>query len=116
MRAVLWAEGTAWGSATLLRAGGRFEARDVNAVSAIACHAADAIRLALLRGAASRPEAVEEPPGIFEAEPDGLVKPTTVPAEYWLNLVGVKLTTAVNATAAAIRANPAGVERAVDLR
>lgn len=107
LRAVLWAEGTAWGSATLLRAGGRFEARDVDAVAAIARQAADGIRLALLRGAASRPEAVEEPPGIFEAEPDGLVKPTTVPAEYWLNLVGAKLITAVNATAAAIRANPA---------
>ena len=50
LRAVLWAEGTAWGSATLLRAGGRFEARDVNAVSAIARQAADGIRLALLRG------------------------------------------------------------------
>jgi DNA-binding CsgD family transcriptional regulator len=75
-------------------------------VSAIARQAADAIRLALLRGAASRPEAVEEPPGIFEAEPDGSVKPATVPAEHWLNLVGVKLVTAVNATAAAIRANP----------
>ena len=35
-----------------------------------------------------------------------MVKPTTVPAEYWLNLVGVKLITAVNAAAAAIRANP----------
>jgi DNA-binding CsgD family transcriptional regulator len=106
LRAVLWADGTAWGSATLLRAGGRFEARDMKAVSAIAKQAADGIRLALLRGAASRPEAVQEPPGIFEVQPDGRVEPTTVPAEYWLNLVGVKLVTAVNATAAAIRANP----------
>jgi DNA-binding CsgD family transcriptional regulator len=106
LRAVLWADGTAWGSATLLRAGGRFEARDMKAVSAIAKQAADGIRLALLRGAASRPEAVQEPPGIFELQPDGRVEPTTVPAEYWLNLVGVKLVTAVNATAAAIRANP----------
>ena len=106
LRAVLWADGTAWGSATLLRAGGRFEAQDMKAVTAIARQAADGIRLALLRGAASRPEAVEEPPGIFEVEPDGRVTPTTVPAQYWLNLVGVKLITPINATAAAIRANP----------
>jgi DNA-binding CsgD family transcriptional regulator len=106
LRAVLWADGTAWGSATLLRAGGRFEARDIKAVSAIARQAADGIRLALLRGAASRPEVVEEPPGIFEVQPDGRVEPTTLPAEYWLNLVDVKLITAINATAAAIRANP----------
>jgi DNA-binding CsgD family transcriptional regulator len=106
LRAVLWAEGTAWGSATLLRAGGRFDARDVSAVSAIARQAADGIRLALLREAARRPEAVDEPPGIFEADPDGVVRPNTVPAEKWLNLVGVKLITVVNATAAAVRANP----------
>jgi DNA-binding CsgD family transcriptional regulator len=106
LRVVLWAEGTAWGSATLLRARGRFEARDVNAVSAIAGQTADGIRLALLRGAASRPEVVEEPPGIFEAAQDGSARPTTVPAEHWLNLVGLKLITAINSTAAAIRANP----------
>jgi len=106
LRAVLWVDGIAWGSATLLRAGGRFEAGDVKVVSAIARQAADAIRLALLREAARRPEVVEEPPGIFSAEPDGLVNPTTVPASYWLDLVGMKLVTAVNATAAAIRANP----------
>jgi DNA-binding CsgD family transcriptional regulator len=105
LRVVLWAEGTAWGSATLLRAGGRFDARDVAAASAIAHQAADGIRLALLREAATRPESLDEPPGVFEAEPDGSVKPTTVPAELWLDLVGVKLITAVNATAAAVRAN-----------
>jgi DNA-binding CsgD family transcriptional regulator len=106
LRAVLWAEGTAWGSATLLRAGGRFDAEDLRVVSAIAHQAADSIRLALLREAARRPEAVDEPPGIFEAGPDGSITPTTVPAEHWLNTVGVKLITAINATAAAVRANP----------
>lgn len=106
LRVVLWAEGTAWGSATLLRAGGRFGARDVAVVSAIARQAADGIRLALLRNAATRPEAVDEPPGIFEAGRDGVVTPTTAPAEQWLDLVGVELITAVNAAAAAVRANP----------
>lgn len=81
LRAVLWADGTAWGSATLLRADGRFEARDVDAVTAIARHAADGIRLALLRGAANRPEVVEEPPGVVEVLPDGQVTPVTAPAE-----------------------------------
>ena len=63
---MLWVDGIAWGSATLLRAGGRFDAGDVKVVSAIARQAADAIRLALLREAARRPEVVEEPPGIFQ--------------------------------------------------
>jgi DNA-binding CsgD family transcriptional regulator len=106
LRAVLWADGTAWGSATLLRAGGRFEAGDIEAVGVIARHVADGIRLALLRAAASRPEAVEEPPGIVEVEPDGQVNPVTGPAEHWLSLAGIGLITAVNATAAAIRAQP----------
>jgi DNA-binding CsgD family transcriptional regulator len=106
LRFVLWAEGTAWGSVTLLRASGRFDPRDVVAVSAVGRQAADGIRLALLREAASRPESVDEPPGIFEAEPDGSVKPITAPAELWLNLAGVELITAVNVTAAAVRANP----------
>lgn len=106
LRAVLWADGTAWGSATLLRVGGRFEARDIAAVTAVDRHAADGIRLALLRGAASRPEAVEEPPGVVEVLLDGQVIPVTGPAEQWLHLAGIGLITAVNATAAAIRAQP----------
>ena len=106
LRAVFWADGTAWGSATLLRAGGWFEPRDVEAISTIARHVADGIRLALLRAAAARPEAVDEPPGIFEVEPDGRVNPMTPPAERWLTLAGIGLVTAVNATAASIRSKP----------
>ena len=106
LRAVLWADGTAWGSATLLRAGGRFRARDLEAVQAIAGHAADGIRLALLRGAARQPEAVQDPPGVLEVLPDGRVTPVTAPAEHWLQVAGVELVTAVNVTAAAIRAQP----------
>ena len=106
LRAVLWADGTAWGSATLLRADGVFDASGIHAVTVIARHAADAVRLALLRAAANRPDAVEEPPGVFEVEPVGEVRPSTGPAEHWLDVAGVELITAVNATAAAIRAQP----------
>jgi DNA-binding CsgD family transcriptional regulator len=106
LRVLLWADGTAWGSATLLRADGRFDMGDVEAVTAIARHAADGIRLALLRGAARQPEAVEEPPGVVEAFPDGRVTPVTAPAEHWLEVAGIALVTAVNVTAAAIRAQP----------
>jgi DNA-binding CsgD family transcriptional regulator len=106
LRAVLWVDGTAWGSATLLRTEGRFNARDLQPISAIAGHVADGIRLALLRGAASQPEGVEEPPGIIEVTPDGRVCPLTAPAEHWLTLAGIELITAVNSTAAAIRARP----------
>lgn len=75
-------------------------------MKAITRHAADGIRLALLRGAARQPEAVEEPPGVLEVLPDGRVTPLTAPAEHWLQVAGVELVTAVNVTAAAIRAQP----------
>ena len=106
LRVVLWADGTAWGSATLLRTDGRFHTRDIEVVKAIARQAADGIRLALLRGASRQPESVHEPPGILEVLPDGRVTPMTAPAEQWLQVAGVELVTAVNVTAAAIRAQP----------
>jgi DNA-binding CsgD family transcriptional regulator len=108
LRAVLWAGGIAWGSATLLRAGGRFEERDVDALRAIARHGGHGVRLALLRAAAKRPESVEEPPGVVEVGPDNHVQPVTRPAERWLELAGIELITAVNATAAAVRGQPIG--------
>lgn len=106
LRAVLWSSGTAWGSATLLRFDGRFSDRDVEAVNTIARHAADGIRLALLRGAATRPEAVAEPPGIFTVDPTGRVTAVTSPAEHWLDIGKAELVTAVMAAAAAIRSQP----------
>ncbi|WP_152362714.1 helix-turn-helix transcriptional regulator [Microlunatus speluncae] len=106
LRAVLWSGDTAWGSATLLRFYGRFSAEDVETVGLIARHAADGIRLALLRGAAARPEAVAEPPGIFAVDPTGRVTAVTSPAEHWLELGRAELITAVTAAAAAIRAQP----------
>jgi hypothetical protein len=106
LRVVLRIDGTAWGSATLLRTGGRFEPRHAEAVRAIARQAADGIRLALLRAAAARPEVVDEPPGIVLARPDGKVAPLTGPAERWLAVGKVELVTAINVAAAAIRRRP----------
>jgi DNA-binding CsgD family transcriptional regulator len=60
--------------------------------------------LALLRSAARRPEAIEEPPGIVEAQPDGTVTALTTPAQRWLDEGGLPLVTAVNMLAAAVRA------------
>lgn len=104
LRAVLRIDSTAWGSATLLRTDGKFDARELEAIRVIARHAADGIRLALLRGAAFRPETVEQPPGIVEVTREGRVSSLTAPAEYWLDLAGVELITAANAAAAAMRA------------
>ena len=106
LRAVLWAGGTAWGSATLLRFDGRFSERDAEAVTTIARHAADGIRLALLRGAATRPEAVAQPPGIFAVDPTGRLTALTAPADHWLGIGKADLVTAVMAAAAAIRSQP----------
>ncbi len=103
LRAVLWDERTAWGSATLLRTGGRFDAGDVERVALLAPHAARGLRLALLHTAASRRGSVDEPPGILEVSAQGHVAPMTGPAEHWLALAGVQLVTAANATAAAVR-------------
>jgi hypothetical protein len=106
LRVVLRIDGTAWGSATLLRTGGRFEPRHAESVRAIARQAADGIRLALLRAAAARPEVVDEPPGIVLARPNGGVTPLTGPAEHWLAVGGHDLVTAINVAAAAIRQHP----------
>lgn len=104
LRAVLWAGGTAWGSATLLRAGGSFGARDGEYLSAIGPHAGDGIRLALLRAADRRPEAIDEPPGIVESRHDGSVIALTAPAQHWLERGALPLVTAVNVLAGAVRA------------
>ena len=60
LRAMLWVDGVAWGGVVLLRVGGCFGAPDVRAVRHVTKHAAEAVRLALLRGAAARPEVVND--------------------------------------------------------
>ena len=88
LRAVLWADGTAWGSATLLRADGRFDARESRQCP---------------RSPARRPTPSDSPScgerrvgrkrwrnlrASSRSTRTGSVTPTTVPAEYWLDLVG----------------------------
>lgn len=104
LRAVLWADGIAWASATLLRIGGLFDRDDIDVVTSVGRHAADAVRLVLLRSAASRPDLVDEPPGLVEAHGDGRVTALTAPGRHWLDLGGDVLVTAANVVAAAARA------------
>lgn len=106
LRAVLWAEDHAWGSATLYSLESRFTEEDAARVAAVAPHAAQGLRLVLLRSAASRPEAVEDPPGVLHVGSDGTVLAATAPAERWLQLAGDPLVTAANSVAAAVRGNP----------
>ncbi len=106
LRAVLWADGSAWGSATLLRMDGRFQPEDAERVTAVAPHVADGLRLVLLASAAKRPEAVDEPPGILEVRADGQVVAITDPGRRWVHAAGSKVITAANAIAAAARARP----------
>lgn len=103
LRAVLWADGRPWGSATLYRRDGRFTPQENQAVATLAPVAAEGLRLVLLRAAASRPEAVTDPPGIVEVSSDGRVRPLTTPGAHWLAIGGPQLVTTANATAAAVR-------------
>lgn len=86
LRAVLWADGAPWGSATLYRLGGRFTSWEAECVASVAPRAAEGLRLVVLRAAASCPEALSDPPGILAVGPDGHVRALTVPAERWLEL------------------------------
>lgn len=103
LRAVLWADGMAWGSATLYRLDGRFHPDEAQRVASVAPSAAMGMRLVLLRTAASRPATVPDPPGILGVTPDGQVEALTTPAQRWLQLGGTRLTTTAISTAAAIR-------------
>lgn len=105
LRAVLWADGRAWGSATLYRLDGIFTRAEAEHVAAVAPHAGRALQLVLLRAAATRPTAVADPPGILRVGPQGRVEAMTAPAEHWLQLGGSALVTAANAVAAAVRGN-----------
>jgi DNA-binding CsgD family transcriptional regulator len=103
IRAVLWADDRAWGSVILYAAGGWFGREHAATVEAVAPYAATALRLALLRGAATRPEAVDDPPGILRVGADGKVTAMTDAARGWLEAGGPALVTAGNAVAAAVR-------------
>lgn len=58
----------------------------------------------LLRSAAMRPELVDEPPGLLEADTSGHVTALTEPGRRWLDVAGEQLVTATNVIAAAARA------------
>lgn len=105
LRAVLWADERPWGSATLYSLDKRFTGQDVARVAAVAPHAARGLQLVLLRAAASRPEAVDDPPGVLEVGARGRVEAVTAPAERWLEVGGAALVTAANSVAAAVRGN-----------
>lgn len=106
IRTVLWADERPWGSAVIYGMERRFNEQDAAFVAAIAPHAAQGLRLVLLRDAASRPEAVDDPPGILGVRDDGQVTALTAPAERWLDLAGDALVTAANSVAAAVRGHP----------
>lgn len=103
LRAVLWSAGRPWGSAVLYRQGGVFTPAEAASVAGVAPHAGRGLQLVLLRAAATRPEAVSDPPGILQVGPQGRVEAVTAPAERWLQVGGASLVTAANAVAAAVR-------------
>lgn len=106
LRAVLWVDERPWGSATLYSLERRFTDQDASVVKALAPHAARGLQLVLLRAAASRPEAVNDPPGVISVGASGRVEAVTAPAEGWLQVGGQALVTAANSVAAAVRGNP----------
>ena len=103
LRAVLWADGRPWGSVCIYSGDRLFTREDVARVAAVAPQAAHALRLVLLRAAATRPEAVDDPPGILRVTAKGAVEAVTAPARRWLRAGGDELMTAANAVAAAVR-------------
>ncbi len=105
LRAILWSGERAWGSLSLYRVDGVFEDHEVTTVSEVAPIIAEGIRLGLLRAAASRPEAVDDPPGILEIDASGDVQALTEPARHWLDVGGEPLRSAARAAASAVRTN-----------
>lgn len=106
LRAMLWSDDRPWGSTTLYAMDREFDARDVATVEAVAPHIARGLQLVLLRAATTRPEAVDDPPGVLSVDLDGGVQAMTAPGERWLELAGDALVTAANSVAAAVRGNP----------
>lgn len=106
LRGIMRAGGVAWASVSLYRASDTFTSADAEVLAAAAPSVGEAVRLALLRTAASHPEAIEDPPGVLLVDPDGQVTALTAPAEGWMEVGGHKLVTAAASTAAALRERP----------
>lgn len=105
LRALASIDGTTWGSICLYRVDGTFDPDDGQLIAAVSSTIAEGLRLVLLRAAATRPEAVTDPPGILQVAPDGDVSALTEPARAWLDEAGPQLATAARVTAAAVRHN-----------
>lgn len=104
LRTVAWSSNQAWGSATFYRTdGSRFDRQDARCIERIGPFIGQGLRRALLRTAATQPDAVDEPPGIVAVTADGTVRAVTEPADRWLEVGGTRLVTTANATAAAVR-------------
>lgn len=103
LRAVMWWADQPWGTISLYRMGTTFTADEADAVAEFAPLVGDAVRLGLLRVAASRPTGVQDPPGILTVSVDGDVRPLTTPAETWLAHGGEDLVTSARVVAAALR-------------
>jgi DNA-binding CsgD family transcriptional regulator len=105
IRAVLWADRHPWGSAVLYGRQRTFTTDDAARVATVAPHAAHGLRLVMLRSAATRPEAVADPPGILQVDESGQLRALTEPAQRWLEVGGQALATAATAVASAVRGN-----------
>lgn len=105
LRVLATIDDTTWGSVAIYRVDGEFALEDAEAVASLSPTIADGLRLVLLRTAATRPEAVDDPPGILQVSPDGQVTALTEPARAWLDRAGPRLATTANVTAAAVRRN-----------
>lgn len=105
LRALATIDETTWGSVSFYRVEGTFSPQEAKAVAALSATLADGLRLVLLRAAATRPQAVSDPPGILQVSPEGAVTALTEPAQTWLDQAGPQLATAANVTAAAVRQN-----------
>lgn len=103
LRAILRLQGQVWGSLSLYRMDTEFTPADAATVEAVVPLVAEGMRLGLLRSAAGRPRAVQDPPGILEVDAHGQVAAATVPAHRWLEVGGERLRTAARVAAAALR-------------
>ncbi len=107
LRAVFVADDVRWGNVVLYRSDGRFSPDDVAAVEAVAPHVTTALRQAMLRDAAARPELSPDPPGILVVRPDRRVDALTAAAARWADAAGPdQLDAAALSAAAALRARP----------
>lgn len=86
LRCALVEGGNCWGSLELYRASGAepFGDEEVGRIASLSEALAQLVRMGLLRLAASRPDAVEDPPGVILLDTHGAVEAMSPAAERWL--------------------------------